>query len=145
MYDNILLPTDGSDGTDRIVEHAIHIARENDATLHVLHVVNTSVVPLDAHSRAIYDEMEAAGRSSVDQICDRAVDAGVHAIADLRHGTPHSEILDYAQEHDIDLIVLGTHGRGGVSRALLGSVAERVVRLSEAPVLTVRTVPLDRE
>lgn len=145
MYDNILLPTDGSDGTDRIVEHAIHLARENDATLHVLHVVNTSVVPLDAHSRAIYDEMEAAGRSSVVEIRERANDAGVHAVDVLRRGTPYRAILDYAQEHDIDLIVIGTHGRSGVRRALLGSVAERVVRLSEAPVLTVRTVPLERE
>lgn len=145
MYDNILLPTDGSDGTDRIVAHAMHIARENDATLHVLHVVDTSVLPLDSHSQTFYDQLEAAGRSSVFEIRDRAIDAGVHAVESLRRGTPYRTILDYAQENDIDLIVLGTHGRGGARRALLGSVAEHVVRLSEAPVLTVRTSPPERE
>jgi nucleotide-binding universal stress UspA family protein len=141
MYDTILVPTDGSDGTARVAEHAIHLARQEEATLHVLHVVDTSVVPLDGHSRAIYEELEAQGRGSVATICDRANEASVHAVDAVREGEPYREILGYAEKNDVDLVVLGTHGRSGVRRALLGSVAERVVRLSPVPVLTVRTTP----
>lgn len=144
MYENILLPTDGSDGTGQVVEHAVHLARMDGATLHVLHVVDTSVVPLDTHSRSVYDEMEAAGRSSVEEIRDRALEAGIHTVSAIRQGTPYREILDYAGENEVDLIVMGTHGRTGLQRTLLGSVTERVVRLSDNPVLTVRTVPSRR-
>lgn len=145
MYENVLLPTDGSDGTARAVEHAIHLARDNDATLHVLHVLDTSVLPLDAHSRSLYDELEAAGRSSTEEIRDRALEVGIHSVTAFRQGTPYREILDYAGENDIDLIVMGTHGRTGLPRTLLGSVTERVVRLSEVPVLTVRSMPEPNE
>lgn len=141
MYDNVLVPTDGSDGTARVLEHALHTARRDGATLHVLHVVDTSAAPLDAHSRAAYDALEAAGRASVVEIRDRALDAGVHVRTETREGTPFREILDYAGANDVDLIVIGTHGRTGLRRTLLGSVTERVVRLSAVPVLTVRTTP----
>jgi nucleotide-binding universal stress UspA family protein len=141
VYENILLPTDGSDGTGRVVEHAIHVARLDGATLHVLHVVDTSVVALDAHSRSVYDGMEAAGRNSVEEIRDRALEVGIHSVSAVRRGTPHREILDYAAENAVDLVVMGTHGRTGLQHTLLGSVTERVVRLSEVPVLTVRTRP----
>lgn len=144
MYENILLPTDGSDGTGKVVEHAIHLARMDGATLHVLHVVDTSVVPLDAHSQAIYDELEATGRDSVEEIRDRALGVGVHTISAVRQGTPHREILDYAEENEVDLVIMGTHGRTGLDRTLLGSVTEHVVRLSERPVLTVRTLPREK-
>jgi nucleotide-binding universal stress UspA family protein len=56
----------------------------------------------------------------------------------VAQGTPHQAILDYIGEHDIDLVVMGTHGRTGLDRYLLGSITEKVVRLSDAPVLTVR-------
>jgi nucleotide-binding universal stress UspA family protein len=145
VYDQILFPTDGSDGTARAAEHAVSLARTNGATLHVLHVLDTSALTLDSHSRELVDAMESAGRGSVAAVCDRAIDAGVHAVDVVRRGTPHREILDYAAENDVDLIVIGTHGRTGLSRRVLGSVTERVVRLSDAPVLTVRTLPAERE
>lgn len=141
MYDQILLPTDGSDGTQRVVEQALHLARLEDATVHVLHVVDTSALPLDRHTRALYDELESRGEASVDEIRDSALDAGIHSVTAVRRGTPHEAILDYVDENDIDLLVLGTHGRRGLSRRVLGSVAEHVVRLSPVPVLTVRTLP----
>ncbi|RLM57497.1 universal stress protein [Halobellus sp. Atlit-31R] len=141
MYDTILVPTDGSDGMARVAEHAIHLARLTDATLHVLHVVDTSVAPLDAHSQAVYERLEEAGRTSVAEIHDRAADVGVYAVTAVRQGTPYAEITAYADENDADLIVLGTHGRTGLPHALLGSVAERVVQHADVPVLTVRTLP----
>ena len=144
VYENILLPTDGSDGTAGVAEHAVHVARLAGATLHILHVVDTSVVPLDAHSRGIYDEMEATGRESVEEIRDRTLDVGIDSVTAIRQGTPFREILDYAEENEVDLVVIGTHGRTGLQRTVLGSVAERVVRLSDVPVLTVRTAPRER-
>ncbi|WP_049985719.1 universal stress protein [Halobellus rufus] len=145
MYDHVLLPTDGSDGTERVAENAIHLARENGATLHVLHVVDTDVLPVDPHSRRLADELEAAGRASMAAIHDRAAEAGVYCVEALRYGSPADEILTYADEYDVDVVVIGTHGRHGVRRALIGSVTERVVRFSEVPVLTVRTLPIDAE
>lgn len=144
MYENVLVPTDGSDGMDRVVEHAIHVALMAESTLHVLHVVDTAVAPLDSHSQSTYDWMEAARRASVVAIRDRALDAGIHTIETVRRGTPYREILEYAAENDVDLVVIGTHGRTGLRRTLLGSTAERVVRLSDVPVLTVRTTPVAR-
>lgn len=143
MYEHILLPTDGSDGTGRVVEHAVHIARLDGATVHVLHVVDTSVAPLDSHSQSINDALEAAGRCSVEAIRDRVLDVGIHSVIAVRRGTPHREILDYTAENGIDLVVMGTHGRAGLQRTVLGSVTERVVRLAESPVLTVRTTPVE--
>jgi hypothetical protein len=64
-----------------------------------------------------------------------------HATADAVIGTPAWAIIEYAEAHDIDLIVMGTHGRGGMSHLLMGSVAERVVRTAPCPVLTVRSAP----
>lgn len=142
MYENVLIPTDGSDGTPRAVEHAIRLARTTGGTLHVLHVVDTETLPLDSHSRSLYDELETAGRVSTEAICDRAAEVGVHAVGTVRQGTPCEAILDYADANDVDLIVMGTHGRTGLRRLLLGSTTERVVRLSDVPVLTVRTLPV---
>ena len=142
MYENVLIPTDGSDGTPRAVEHAIRIAREAGGTLHVLHVVDTGVLPLDSNSQSLYDEMETAGRVSAEAICERASEAGVHAVGTVRRGTPYDEILDYADANGVDLIVMGTHGRTGLPRLFLGSTTERVVRLSDVPVLSVRTLPV---
>ena len=145
MYEKALIPTDGSDGTPRAVEHAIRLVRMSGGTLHVLHVVDTEVLPLDPHSRSLYDELETAGRVSAEAICDRASEVGVHAVSTVRRGAPSEEILDYADANGVDLIVMGTHGRTGLRRALLGSTTERVVRLSDVPVLTVRTLPVADE
>lgn len=142
MYDTILLPTDGSDGSDAVVDHALHLAELHDATLHVLHVVDTGSIPLDRHSRAAVEAMESQGEAAVEAVLERARSAGVHAVDAVRDGTPHREILDYVEAEAVDLVVMGTHGRRRARRALLGSVAERVVRLSPAPVLTVRTLPV---
>jgi nucleotide-binding universal stress UspA family protein len=72
-------------------------------------------------------------------VIQQAEAAGVNTIEGVvAQGAPHQAILDYVDEHDIDLVVMGTHGRTGLDRYLLGSVTEKVVRLSDAPVLTVR-------
>jgi nucleotide-binding universal stress UspA family protein len=141
MYDNVLVPTDGSDASLEAVDHAIDVARTFDATLHTLYVVELSALPAEFDPARVYDELEEEGRSAVGVVTDRADEADVPVKAYVGSGPPHRAILDYVDEHDVDLIVMGTHGRTGLDRYLLGSVTEKVVRLSSVPVLTVRTGP----
>jgi nucleotide-binding universal stress UspA family protein len=140
MYDKILVPTDGSEATDRAVENAVDIASRYDATLHVLYVVDASVyASIETGADVVVGALEKEGETAVRDVVDRAEAAGVDVVSDVVTGSIHREILDYADEHGVDLIVMGTHGRTGLDRYLLGSVTEKVVRRSEVPVLTVRT------
>jgi len=137
MYDRILVPTDGSDGTRGAVEHAIDLATTHDAALHTIYVVDTNV-GTDASVPGTLGVLEQAGEAAIDEVIQQAKAAGVDTIEGvLAQGAPHQAILAYVDEHDIDLVVMGTHGRTGLDRYLLGSVTEKVVRLSDAPVLTV--------
>lgn len=137
MYHQILVPTDGSERSDRAVDHAIGLAKAFDADLHTLYVVETDLVA-DTGLGAVTDALEAVGDDAVAEVVEEANEAGVTAVTGtVSRGTPHRAILDYVDEHDIDLLVMGTHGRTGVSRYLLGSVTEKVVRVADIPVLTV--------
>ncbi|MFH5797001.1 universal stress protein [Haladaptatus sp. CMAA 1911] len=140
MYERILLPTDGSVSTDKAVEQALALAEKSDARLHVLSVVDQTTMPPDVRSDILYDELEAECRNAVAEVKRAATEAGIEVETSVQHGTPYKVILDYVDEHDIDCIVMGTHGRRGLDRYLLGSVTEKVVRLSDVPVLTVRMV-----
>ena len=139
MYENILVPTDGSEGSKRAVEQATELAANFDAALHVLYVVDTRALPMDVDTGEILTELEAAGKRAIDEVVETADTAGVGTTeAVVGRGTPHRAILDYSDQHDVDLVVMGTHGRTGLNRYLLGSVTEKVVRSSDVPVLTVR-------
>ena len=138
MYERILHPTDGSEGSEAAAEHAIELARRYDASLHVVYAVRTDVVP-DAGGFGVYDALEEAGQTAVDAAVERAEAAGVETVEGaIERGRPHRVIVQYADEHDVDLVVMGTHGRTGLDHYLLGSVAEKVVRTSPVPVMTVR-------
>ncbi len=138
MYERILLPTDGSETTEHALEHAIDLADRYDAELHVLYVVDATIVADDVDTGAIVEEFETAGERIVDDVAEQARAADVESVTTaVVRGTPHREILAYADAHDVDLLVVGTHGRAGIERFLLGSVTEKVVRLSEVPVLVV--------
>jgi nucleotide-binding universal stress UspA family protein len=132
MYERILVPVDGGNETLGAVSHAIDIADKYGATVYVLHVVSQQLVG-DA------DELEADGKHITDEAVQQATEYGVDVVGDVTDGRPSDRILGYADEQDIDLIVMGTHGRTGVGRVLLGSVAERVARHSTVPVLLVRS------
>jgi len=139
MYDSILLPTDGSEGTERATEHAIDLAVAHDAALHTLYVVEDAHLIGGISENALLEDFERHGQEAVDAVIERAEEADVSTIEGVVvNGSPHRSILDYADGNDIDLITMGTHGRGGIEHYLIGSVAEKVVRLSDAPVLTVR-------
>ena len=145
MYDRILLPTDMSAGVDRAIEHATDAADRYGAELHVLYVVDA-----DAYSSYPGDEyvhefeglehaLEESGEDAVEAITERADDAGVATVTVVRHGVPHEVILEYMDEADIDLTVLGSKNRSGEYRRLLGSVADRVANMAERPVTIVKT------
>ncbi len=138
MYDRILLPTDGSKGNSRAVTQAIALAAETGAELHVLFVVEEMPYAPEMMDGQIEERLRQIGTDAVEDIRDRADEAGIDIETVIEDGTPHRAILEYADEAGIDCIVMGTHGRSGLDRYLLGSVTERVVRSAGIPVLTVR-------
>lgn len=136
--DEVVVPTDGSDPAEHAADLAISLAAATGAALHVVHVVDLGVVWEDADAGRVLDALTAAGKRAIDRVIDRAEAAGVERVeASVLRGAPHRGVVDYAADHDADLVVMGTHGRTGLERYLLGSVTERVVRLSETPVLAV--------
>jgi nucleotide-binding universal stress UspA family protein len=141
MYDSILIPTDGSDGSDVAVEHAVDLADRYDAAMHALYVIEAGQMtePLDdAEQSRIYERLENAGEQVVTEVADRAAAAGVEPVETaVEQGTPYERILDYADRNGVDMVVMATNGRTGDARDLLGSVTEQVVRSSPVPVVTV--------
>jgi nucleotide-binding universal stress UspA family protein len=137
--DDLLVPTDGSDCAKAAVGHAIDLATATGATLHLVHVVDVTVAWPTGSGGGVLDAMEAGGQAALDRAIDRAEGAGVAAVeATLLSGSPYRAIADYAADQAVDCTVMGTHGRTGFNRYLLGSVAERVVRVSPSPVLAVK-------
>ena len=140
-YERVLLPTDGSAATDAAIEESGRVAALSEATVHVLSVADsrnrfespTAGLAPEAWERAEHDRAETAVTEAVE-----ALPEGVTTESAVREGTPATAILDYADDADIDVIVMGTHGRTGLDHYLVGSVTERVVRKSPVPVLTVR-------
>lgn len=138
MYRRVLVPTDGGDGTDVALDHALNLAQTYDAELHAVFVVDVASVPAETNAAQIVGALEQAGEAALAVIADAAERAGVDATTAVVEGSAARGITDYADDEDIDLIVMATHGRQGLDRYLLGSVTERVVRTSPVPVLTVR-------
>ena len=144
MYDRVLFPTDASDAADVATDHAIELARRFDAPLAALYVVDTpSIQATDAYAtsnfESTYEALEAAGlprgRGRPGGGRRRLPGAGVDAETIVAEGAPASTIVDEAREGDV--IVMGTHGRSGLDRYLIGSTTEKVVRTAHVPVLTV--------
>jgi len=139
MYDAILVPTDGSEGVDRTLEHAVEMARRYDATLHALYVVDRRFeLAADEDREDLIEQLIQRGEEAVTAVAEAAEDAGVDAVTGVREGIPYKTILDYAAEADVDVIAMGTHGRTGRDRlAHLGSVTDRVVKNAAVPVFVV--------
>ena len=138
----ILVPSDFSKCSDAALRYGLELARRFDARLHLLHVVqDPATQPWAAEGLSVplfdvVDQWQAEARQRLIASVPRPDAGRVTAVATV--ATPCQEILRYADEQAIDLIVMGTHGRGGMSHMLLGSIAERVVRRAPCPVLTVR-------
>ncbi|WP_458188416.1 universal stress protein [Haladaptatus sp. NG-WS-4] len=138
MFEKVLVPTDGSEGSERAIELAIDIATTYDAALYTLYVVDVDTLAGN-EGGTVLASLESAAQDAIDQAVEMADEAGVRTTeAHVARGVPHRAILDFVDERDIDLVVMGTHGRTGLDRYLLGSVTEKVVRSSDVPVLTAR-------
>jgi nucleotide-binding universal stress UspA family protein len=139
----ILLPTDFSEHAAAATKYAIELATKFDAELHLLHTLEThlSSTPGFAMGLALPEyikESRTAAEKSLAELLDPKWSAGRTVIRAVVEGSPKVEIIEYARKHDIDLIVLATHGRSGLHHVIMGSVAENVVRTAPCPVLTVR-------
>ena len=166
MYQQILYPTDGSDGAEAVRDHVADLAGKYGARIHVLYVVDsdhsdasmtltrgedgtwkTGMVSrgrsedkggMSADKVDVLDVLQREGEGLVADIAAELEEAGYETTTACQRGKPHRVIGSYAEANDIDLITMGTHGRSGVQRRVIGSVTEKVVRTSETPVLTVR-------
>jgi len=140
----ILFPTDFSDCSRRAQEYAASLAEQYQAELHLLHVLTdlTSFVgnggAMFSVPDSYYAEQKLAAEDALSRLLPTEWMAGRQVTCATRLGNPFVEIVAYAKEQEIDLIVIGTHGHGALMHMLLGSVAERVVRMASCPVLTVR-------
>ncbi len=139
----ILVPTDFSDFSKPAVDYACAIAARFDSQLHLLHVV-----PIRNAVRSLMRFLlkRWKHRRCSDRRCQtthrkaarKRLENNQPIVREVRTGAVFLEIIDYAKANDVDLIVIGTHGRGGLMHVLLGSVAEKIVRKSPCPVLTVK-------
>ncbi|MBS2018864.1 MAG: universal stress protein [Deltaproteobacteria bacterium] len=141
MFRHILVPTDFGDASARARDIALELARRFDARVTLLHVWT---VPNAAYAEGLSwptEDLEAAAQRALDAELATAAKIRPGTQAKLRVGLAWERILESAKEIGADLIVMGTHGRRGISRLVIGSVAEKLVRLSPVPVLTVGAEP----
>lgn len=139
----ILFPTDFSESADHAWMFALQFAQDFGAEVHVLHVVAPPPRLTEAYSMNFDPAKFAAvvtaeAETSLDRLVEGAKDRHLTFHREVRIGVDFHEIIDYARKHEIDLIVMATHGRTGLAHALVGSVAEKVVRKASCPVLTVK-------
>lgn len=137
----ILVPTDFSPCADHALERAVEMAKVTQATLHILHAYQLPPgagmmdVPLP---RDYQEQIRDAAQQCIDERVKRASDRGVKANGQVTCDVPVRAILDAVAKVQADLIMMGTHGRTGIKHMLLGSVAERTVRLAPCSVMTVK-------
>lgn len=139
-YDRVMIPTDGSSAAAAAVDHGVAVADAFDATVHAFSVVDLGAIAAGADAGPpthLLERFQDRAEDATDAIADAAREAGVDVVTEVREGFPGPGLLEYADEADIDLIAMGTHGRTGVDRLLLGSTTERTIRRAEAPVLSV--------
>lgn len=145
----ILCPTDFSEPAHKGVEVGVELAEKLSARLILTHVVTPPLMPVGAHPAAgvavrgqriplLLDERQAQARADMQELLDKRVPGHLKSATHILFGRPAEEIVRLAEEEDVDLIVIATHGQTGWGRIFSGSVAEKVVRLADCPVLTVK-------
>ena len=142
-YKHILFATDFSESANYALPYAIDMAQKYDATLHIVHIVEPIIAPVDfAWGTYNYPDIEKQVKGYVDdrmaEIIEHSIPEGLTARSYILNGKPWREIVSFAREHEMELIVLATHGLSGLSHAIYGSTAEKVIRKAHTPVLVVR-------
>lgn len=143
VYERILVPTDGSPTSERALRHAAAVASVQDADLHVVYVLDTATyagLPMETAWEGVDEVLRSdaeAALADAERVADElCIDLETHLV----EGKPTRGIVEFAERADCDLIVMGTRGRGGIDRLLLGSVTETVIRAADVPVTTIRSV-----
>ncbi len=141
LYKKILIATDGSEYTKNAVDNGIELAKNTEAKLYTIYVIDTAAfasIPMDAAWESMYELLKQEGDEATKHVAERAQAEGLEVDRFTVEGHPADEIIKFAEKNSINLIVMGTLGKSGLDRFLLGSVAEKVVRTSRIPVLVVR-------
>lgn len=139
MYERILVPTDGSKSAENAGRNAIELAKDFGSVIHALYVMDMGdvgfvAVPSDiAETR---ERLEGKGRKFTREIKELATEAGVECVTEVKSGIAPEVIVEYADENDIDLIVMGKRGRGDPDKPAIGSITHRVIGMTDKTVLT---------
>lgn len=144
MYDNILIPTDGSEQAANAVEEGIRLANELGATIHALHVVDefeAKIVPITGEQEKKRAEYIEYGKRITGEVAELATEAGTESVTAVETGIAHKMIASYVEKNDIDFVVIGSRGLGSVEELILGSTVDKVVRLVDKPVTVVYKRP----
>ncbi len=139
-FERILVPTDGSKAAVDAAEKAFELAEQLDAEVLVLSVVEDALVDdkIYGNPPADVERVREIATNAAEDVAEKAEERGIDADAVVTQGSPAQEILDQADSWDADMIAMGTHGRSGLDRVLLGSVADKIVRKADVPVFTSR-------
>lgn len=140
---SILVPIDFSIHSKNALKYAIPLAEQFGASLHLVFVVEPTVYPADLGFGQVVlpgveEELREKGAEELQALIEREIGSRVQASCTVRTGSPHQEILNEAEEKNVDMIVVATHGHSGVEHMLFGSTADRIVRHAKCPVLTIR-------
>lgn len=141
-FDEILVPTDGSAAAAEVIPHAVEIASRTGARIHAVSVLNFGdLVAGDSYQMPsdLQDHVKQRAVEAAEQVEQKATEAGIEVTTSVPTGRPSRVLLEYVDEHGIDLVTIGTHGHSGIQRVLLGSTTERIMRHATIPVLSVST------
>jgi nucleotide-binding universal stress UspA family protein len=143
---SILVPIDFSAHSRNSLKYAVPLAKKFGASLHLVYVVEPTIYPADLGFGQVVlpgveEELREKGTSELRSLIEREIGNAVKASSAVRSGNPYQEILREAEDNGADLIVVATHGHSGVEHMLFGSTADRLVRHSPVPVLTIRPKP----
>ena len=140
LFKKILIATDGSKRTQDAVEMGLKIAKDQHSKVYAIYVVDTvtfTSIPMDVTWENMYQLLKDEGEEAVKLIKDKA--EGIDVETHVLEGNPAVEITKYAADNGVDLIVMGTLGKSGIDRILLGSTAEKVIRIAHCPVLVIKS------
>jgi nucleotide-binding universal stress UspA family protein len=140
LFRKVLIATDGSEYTKKAIDYGIELAINTGAKLQAIYVVDTGgykSIPLSAPQECAYSILRQEGDMAIKYVADRVEAAGLEVEGIIAEGHPADEIIKYAEKNSIDLIVMGTLGKSGLDRFLMGSVADKVIRNSKIPVIAV--------
>jgi nucleotide-binding universal stress UspA family protein len=138
MYSDILVPTDGSDSVDRVLEHTVDIAESRDVTAHVLYVIDDRAFLAmdDEMHEEVLENLKTEGQAAVTRVREALESDGIEVSTAISQGDPADQIVSYVEDAGVDLVTMGTHA-GEYEKNMLGSTSQKVVTKSPVPVLTV--------